>query len=241
MANLVGLANRFNTIQTSEPVYILNILDENRSSRENILRIRELLEKNVSEFNNLNETLKVITRVDLSISSGIIRAAKEYMVSDIIFGLGEKTTASERIFGNIFDHLLNSLQTLFAVKMDGNLSEYRRFVVNIPANLEHEPTFFSVIRKINRIPDPETELEFRVENDDSVAKIKSALPKRNRHKITYSSVGFNVPEGSPGTVHILFLMRKQSVSYNAKNNTMVHKAISSNSTDDYIVVVPGFE
>ncbi|MFH0756792.1 MAG: cation:proton antiporter [Bacteroidota bacterium] len=241
MANLVGIANRFNTLQTSDPVYVLNILDENRSSRENILRIREILEKNVSEFNNLNESLKVITRVDLSISSGIIRAAKEYMVSDIIFGLGEKTTASERIFGNIFDHLLNGLQTLFAVKIEGNLSEYRRFVVNIPANLEHEPSFFSVIRKINKLPDPDNELEFRVENDEAVAKIRAALPKRNRHKITYSSVGFNVPEGFQGTVNILFLMRKQSVSFHAKNNNMVHKAISSNSSNDYIVVVPGFE
>jgi Kef-type K+ transport system membrane component KefB len=241
MAILVGLANRFNTIHTSEPVYVLNILNENRSSRENILNIRKLLEENVSEFNNLSENHKVITRVDLSISSGIIRAAKEYMVSDIIFGLGEKTTASERIFGSIFDHLLNSLQTLFAVKIDGNLSEYRRFVVNIPANLEHEPSFVSVIRKINRIPFPDNVLEFRYENDESLDKIKSGLPKRNRHQIKYSAVGFNVPESNQETVNILFHLRKQSVSFSARNNNMVRKAISSHTAHAYIIVVPGFE
>ena len=119
--NLVVIANKFNNLHTSDPIYVLNILDENKSSRENILRIREMLEKNVSEFNNLNENLKVITRVDLSISSGIIRAAKEYMVSDIVFGLSGKTTTSQRIFGNIFDHLMNSTQTLFAVKIKDNL------------------------------------------------------------------------------------------------------------------------
>ncbi len=240
MDTLVGIANRINTMHTSEPVYVLNILDENRSSRENILNIRAMLENNISEFNNLNENLKVITRVDLSISSGIIRAAKEYMVSDIVFGLGEKTTASQRIFGNIFDHLLNSLQTLFAIKVKGNLSEYRRFVINIPANLEHEHSFVSVMRKINKMPKPDNELEFRYENSDTMNKIKAALPKRNKHHVTFSSVGFNVPEGNPETINIFFLLRKQSVSYNAKNNRMVRMAISSNNTTDYIIVVPGF-
>ena len=81
---------------------MLNILDENKSSRENILRIREMLEKNVSEFNNLNENLKVITRVDLSISSGIIRAAKEYMVSDIVFGLSGENNCVTTYFWEYF-------------------------------------------------------------------------------------------------------------------------------------------
>lgn len=241
MANLVGIANNFNTIQTSEPVYVLNILNENRSTRENILKIRQTLENNVSEFNNLNENLKVITRVDLSISSGIIRAAKEYMVSDIVFGWGEKTTTSQRIFGNIFDHLLNSLQTLFAVKISGNLSDYNKIIVNIPAHLEHEPSFASIIRKINKLPKPESELEFRVEQDECFVKIKSLLPKRNKHKIIYSATGFNEPGNDLMTINILFLLRKQSVSYNFKNNTVVQKVISSNNTKDYIIIVPGFE
>ena len=100
MANLIDIAICFHKVNQTESVFLLNILSENKSSRENILKIRESLENNVSEFNNLNENLKVITRVDLSISSGIIRAAKEYMISDIIFGWGDKPTTSERIFGN---------------------------------------------------------------------------------------------------------------------------------------------
>lgn len=241
MANLIGIANTFHTVHTSEPVYVVNILNETRSSRENIIKIRETLENNVSEFNNLNENLKVITRVDLSISSGIIRAAKEYMVSDIVFGWGEKTTTSQRIFGNIFDHLLNSLQTLFAVNISGNLPDYSRFIVNLPANLEHEPSFFSIIRKISKLPKPESELEFRAENEECFAKIKSVLPKRNKYQVTYSPKELNIMESAQGTINILFMLRKQSISYNTKNNNMVSKAISSNNANDYIIVVPGFE
>jgi hypothetical protein len=163
------------------------------------------------------------------------------MVSDIIFGLGGKTTASQRIFGNIFDHLLNSVQTLFAIKMDGTVSEYRRYVVHVPTNLEHEPSFISVTRKINSLPDPDQELEFRFESDHSVEKVRSALPRRSRHRIIYSSVGFNIPDNQPETLNILFLLRKQSVSFHARNNNLVRKAILAGTVHEYIIVVPGFE
>ena len=241
MENLVGLASSFNPNQSTEAVYVLNIVDDSRSSRENILNIRKILENNVSEFNNLSENLKVITRVDLSISSGIIRAAKEYMVSDIVFGLAGKSTASQRIFGNIFDHLLNSLQTLFAIKIESSLSDVRKFVIHIPARLEHEPSFESVFRKILRLRRPKTEIDFRCEQENTAIKIRSALPKRNRLSVNYSPDGFNIPESTQGTVNVLFLLRKQSVSYNVKNNRTVTQVSSSNNKHDFIIIVPGFE
>lgn len=241
MENLVGLANSIHPVQSSEPVYVLNILDDNRSSRENILKIREMLENNVSEFNNLNENLKVITRVDLSISSGIIRAAKEFLISDIVFGLAGKSTASQRIFGSIFDHLMNSEQTLFAIKIEASIADIKRFVIHIPARLENEPAFESVFRKILALRKPATEFEFRCEHENTAKKIRSIWPKRNRFRVIYRSDGLNVPERNPGTVNVLFLMRKQSVSYHIKNNRMVSQATSSNNTCDFIIIVPGFE
>ena len=103
------------------------------------------------------------------------------------------------------------------------------------------PHFCPSCIKLAGLRRPDNELEFRCENNDSVPKIKAALPKRNKYQITSDHGSFNVPESNPGTINILFLLRKQSVSYNAKNNKMVLKAISSNNTSDYIIVVPGFE
>ena len=241
MAGLVEIANKFNAVYSSEPVYVLSILNENRSASENILKIRKTLENNISEFNNLSENLKVITRVDLSISGGIIRAAKEYMVSDIVFGWGEKTTTSQRIFGNIFDHLLTSIQTLFAIKLSKGLALYSKVVVNVPANFDHEHSFIPIIRKINQLPGTGSKLEFRAEDEAYLVKIKSLLSKKARHRIIYNTKGFNEPGNEPETINIFFLLRKQSVSYNLKHNTVVEKMISANSINDFILVVPGFE
>ena len=241
MSNLVSIANCMQQINPGEPIYLLNILNENTSSRENILKLKETLENNVSEFNHLNENLKVITRVDLSISSGIIRAAKEYMVSDIVFGQGEKTSTSQRIFGNIFDHLLTSLQTLYAIRISGNISDYNRFIVHIPLNLEYEPSFPSMIRKLNKLPKAKDEMEFRPENEACTEKLKALLPKKNKHTISYSSTGFNIPAQIPGSIEIFFLLRKQSVSYNPQNNHDVRRIIYHPNSTNQIIVVPGFE
>jgi Na+:H+ antiporter len=241
MSGLVSIANSMQRVNPDEPIYLLNILNDNTSSRENILKLKETLENNVSEFNHLSENLKVITRVDLSTSSGIMRTAKEYMVSDIVFGQGEKSSASQRIFGNIFDHLLSCLQTLYAVRISGNTSDYNRFIVHIPLNLEYEPAFPSIIRKLNKLPKAKDEMEFRLENESCTSKLRTLLPNKNKHKIKYSSSGFNVPDNRPRSISIFFLLRKQSVSYNLQNNHNVRKIISKLDSNNQIIVVPGFE
>ncbi|MBN1119212.1 MAG: cation:proton antiporter [Bacteroidales bacterium] len=241
MANLIGIANCFQKVNQSEPVYVINILNEDKSSRENILKIKESLETNVAEFNNLNENLKVITRVDLSISSGIIRAAKEYMATDIVFGWGDKSTPSQRLFGSVFDHLLNSLQTLYAIKIIGKHTDYDKIVVHIPSNLEFEPSFMSIILKLNKLPKAEDQLIFQTENVSGEEKIKTIIPRKNKHEIFYKANNCNISDNSKGTINVFFILRKQSVSYNLKNNSQVQKIISNENINNQIIVVPGYE
>ena len=84
-------------------------------------------------------------------------------------------------------------------------------------------------------------MEFRCESNESVLAVKSVLPKRRKYQITLNPGSFNVPDSMPETINIHFLLRKQSVSYNAKSNKMVLQATSSHNTCDYIIIIPGFE
>lgn len=241
MANLILVANAFHKLNQTEPVYLLNILNENKSTRKNILMVREALENNISEFNNLNENLKIITRIDLNIASGIIRAAKEYMISDIIFGWSDKTTTSQRIFGTIFDHLFTGTQTLFALKFSNTLSNYRNFVVHIPANLESESSFVPIISKLIALPKSDDHLFFYVKNEQCIQKITTLIPKKKKFTIDICMEATPEPINDSDSINILFLLRKQSVTYHAKNNVLVEKAIASNQISNCIIVVPGFE
>ena len=220
---------------------MLNILKENNSTRKNIHMVREALENNISEFNNLNENLKVITRIDLNIASGILRAAKEYMISDIIFGWSDKTTTSQRIFGTIFDHLFTGTQTLYALRVSDALTNYRNFVVCIPDNLEFESSFVPITSKLLALPKPDDRLLFKVKNSECIQKIKSLIPKKKKFTVDFCSDDIPEPINDSGTITILFLLRKQSVTYHARNNALVEKAMASNQIPNCIIVVPGFE
>lgn len=241
MSNLIGIANRFQKQNQTEPIYVLNIVSENKSTKENIIGVKKDLEKNVDEFNHLIETLKVITRVDLNVSSGIIRAAKEYMVTDIVFGWSFKNTTSQRIFGNIFDHLLKSQQTLYAINISNPLNSFKKYIINLPQHLEHEPSFVSIIQKMNELPEPYNQILFRVENEACIEKLKLLLPKKPKYEIVYSSAQFNEPDSGSTILNIFFMLRKQSVAYQLKNNNAVQKIIENSENHNQMIVVPGFE
>ncbi|NJO87593.1 MAG: hypothetical protein HC831_00495 [Chloroflexia bacterium] len=90
MHNLVSIANSFQEPGSAEQIYVLNIVNDDYKVKENLLEIRKNLEENLSDYNNLRENMRVITRIDLNVSSGILRSAKEYQASDIVFGWSEK-------------------------------------------------------------------------------------------------------------------------------------------------------
>ncbi|NJM15148.1 MAG: cation:proton antiporter [Bacteroidales bacterium] len=98
MESLVNLAYAFRQPHAGEPVYLLSIVNDD-DTQDNLLKVRETLEENVSEFNHLVEGIKVVTRVDLSISSGIIRTAKEHAITDIVFGWGGRNSPTQKVFG----------------------------------------------------------------------------------------------------------------------------------------------
>jgi len=240
MSKLIGIATRFQNQNQTEPVFVLNIVSEDKSNRENIIGIKKELEKNVDEFNHLFENLKVITRVDLNISSGIIRTAKEYMATDIVFGWSYKNTTSQRIFGGIFDHLQRSQQTLYAINIAEHLSSFTKIMVNVPQHLEHEPSFVGIIQKLIKLPNSNTHLVFRLETEECIDKIRLLLPKKSKYEIRFSLSDFNEPVSEATVLNIFFMLRKQSVSYQTKNNTAVQKIIENTENHNQIIVVPGF-
>ncbi len=240
--NLVSIANSFQPDQSVDTIYVLTIINDDKNAKAKLVRIRETLEKSIDEYNNLNENLKVITRVDLNVSSGILRAAKEYMVSDIVFGWSRKTSASERIFGSIFDHLLNSIHTLYACNLRGNLKEINKVTIQIPDQLEREPSFGSIITRINSLPiDQDGVFEFQSDSAACLQRIKSILPKRKKHNISFQHTIEELTEINSKVLSILFLLRKQSIAFNPRNNNKVNKIISSHKNISFIIVVPGYD
>jgi Kef-type K+ transport system membrane component KefB len=245
MAQLVGLSIRLQDRLSPSPVYVLNIIHDDKSTRENMTQIRNLLEVNVSEFNNLNESVRVITRVDLNVSSGILRAAKEYMVSDIILGWGGRTTASKKIFGSVFDQLYGGTQTLYVCNFAEPLEETDTMVILIPLHLEHEKSCDLIIKRISRLPLRQGgRIEVHAPHDEIPAAMRSSLSRKRKIEILHRPMAASgnislVP--ARGKMHVLILPRKQSISYHAGYNSSIRRQIPVIEGGNFILIVPGFE
>ncbi|MBN1951933.1 MAG: cation:proton antiporter [Bacteroidales bacterium] len=239
MSNLVSLAHCFQQTNQSEPVYLLNILNEKTSTREHIINTHRTIENNVSDFNNLHENLKVLTRVDLNISSGIIRVAREYMITDIVLGIGDVRNASERIFGSVLDNLMKSEQNLFGLKVTTPLNQLRFMRIFVPPLLMKDPLFPGILGKIAKLS---ASLNFRVifsclpGNDLPALKSMFSGSFKNAEM---EEVGDFYSGKEKGLLTVIFMFRKESAVYDATVNTRAKVFLGDLKQGNTLTIVPG--
>ena len=245
MAQLVKLALKLKDRMSPNPVYLLSIVHDNIRTRENLARIRNILEANVSEFNDLNESVKVITRVDMNVSGGILRTAKEYMVSDIIIGWGSRTTASRKIFGSIFDQLYGGEQTLYVCNLTEPPELTERLVILIPSCLEYEISYPLILERLSRLPlRSGAQIEIHAPHEEIPDALRSSLSRKRKVEILHKPMAPHADISlAPARkkMHVLILPRKQSVSYHAGYNSNIRRQIPAIEQRSFILIVPGFE
>ncbi|MBN1597329.1 MAG: cation:proton antiporter [Bacteroidales bacterium] len=243
VSNPATMANSFQTSQSAEPIYILSIVNDDNYTRENLVRIRETLEKDISEFNNLSENLKVITRVDLNISSGILRAAKEYLTSDIILGWSDKITASQRIFGSILDHLKKGTQTLYVCHFETPLNEIDTANIIIPAGIEFDPIFPDILDRIMKLPLKRNyKINYLLLDRSDKSGIKDLLRGlfiRNSRINLYNIDERTFGHSERHSLSVLISPRKESVGFKASVNSKLQKMLFTEDHINFIIIIPG--
>lgn len=244
MAPLVELAIKMQDRIAPGPVYVLNIIHDDISTREDISRIRHMLEAIVSEFNNLSEHVHVITRVDLNISGGIVRTAREYLATEIILGWGGMDKAPMKILGSVFDQLYRGTQILYVCKFRGYPEETETLKILFPKHFEYERSFNQIMKRISRLP---VRSGGRIElysDGDIPPAVRSFLPGRKKVQFVSGPMTqmFNEPLESSldKTLYILFLPRKQSLSHHPSYNSLVRKQIPALESGNFILIIPGF-
>ncbi len=139
---LVDLAIMVKNPKLNEPVYPLSVVIDDDEAREKVLEAQKKLEKVVMHAASSDHILYPVSRVDLNIASGIIRAIKELMITQIVIGWNGKTTAKERFFGSVLDNVLaGTEQMVLVTKLVYPVNTVKNMVVAIPPGAEIEPFF----------------------------------------------------------------------------------------------------
>jgi Kef-type K+ transport system membrane component KefB len=135
-----------------QPIYMLTVVPDDGKAREQILLNNKMFESAIFHAAATENTLQLVSRVDLNVTNGITRAIKELMISKVIVGWNGKATTTDFIFGSLLDNLISkSEQMTFVVKIEKQLSTFRRMIVVVPLNAEWEIGYTSWITVLQRI------------------------------------------------------------------------------------------
>ncbi len=139
---LIDLAIMMKNPKSDEPIYPMSVVNDDAESRKRILLNDKLFENAISHARAAEVDVEVISRVDLNVAGGIIRAVKDLAISDIIIGWNGKPSAVDIFFGTIMSHVLEkTAQTVLVSKINQPVNTFRRLVVVVPYQAELETGF----------------------------------------------------------------------------------------------------
>ncbi|MBC8173435.1 MAG: cation:proton antiporter, partial [Chitinophagales bacterium] len=137
---------------SKEPIYALAVVDDDIKAREKIIENKKMLEHAVSHASATDTKVEIVTRVDLSISHGILRSMKELGITEMVMGWTDRTSAIDKIFGSVLENVLpSSEQMIYVVKLIHPINTFRRICIVIPPYAEYELGFIKWLHNLKML------------------------------------------------------------------------------------------
>ncbi len=149
---LMDIAIMIRGTKSTEPIFPLTVARESKYVEAAVASSEKLLSHAVVHAAAADIPVIPVTRVDLNIASGIVRATKELRISDIVIGWNGEITTRDRVFGSVLDQLLDqSDETILVSKIDQPINTTEKVLLAIPPMSQYEPGFgnsFQTIKKL---------------------------------------------------------------------------------------------
>lgn len=150
--NLIDLSIMLKNPDYHEPIYPLAVVIDNEHAEEEIFKKNKMLQEAIKHASATDHDVQLVSKIDLNISSGILRAIKEMMITEVVLGWNAKITARDRIFGSVLDNLLeNTEQMILVCKIAQPLNTTRRIIVFVPLNADLERGYLRWIRSVKTL------------------------------------------------------------------------------------------
>jgi hypothetical protein len=168
---LIDLSILIKNPRSQEPIFPLTVVNDDAESRRRILLNDKLFADAVRHATAAEVEVEVVSRVDLNVAGGIVRAVKDLAISDIVIGWNGKPSAVDIFFGTIMSQVLvHTTQTVLVSKILQPVNTFQRIIVVVPRNAELESGFGRWLTILQRfVSQLGAKLEFfTVEEDPSV-------------------------------------------------------------------------
>ncbi len=220
VTQLVDFSFLIKSAGQNQPVYPLSIILDEKNARERIMESQRLIEPLLQHAAERQLTLSPIHRVDVSAVSGILRASKEILATDIVIGWRPKISATEKIFGTLHDQLMEeTAEMIFVVHFTKSPMDFDKLKVVFGPKTHQEPGFAHLSRRlINTCKSLNAALHLMAptEGADAFKKLAGAdLPKEFQtntpeHEEAYFSLHENP---NPSELTVFVSARREACSF----------------------------
>ncbi|WP_299706287.1 cation:proton antiporter [uncultured Pontibacter sp.] len=244
LESLVDLAIMLKNPQYHEPIYPLAVVIDDEHAEEEIYKKNKMLQEAIKHASATDHDVQLVSKIDINVASGILRAIKELMITEVVLGWNAKITTRDRIFGTILDNLLNNTEQMILVcKIMQPLNTTNRLVVIVPANAELERGFLRWMRAIRLLA---TQLGAKVvfmtgrrtlnRLKAVVKNSKPAIDATYMPRPTMAEFEKNQTGISKDDMVVVVSARKSTVSYNGTLDT-VPRVLSRNYKDNSFIII----
>ncbi len=147
--HLIQFAEYVSEKLKKSPITLLRVMKDETE----LPKVQELAAKAEEISHNFGIATEWAIRVDVNISSGIVRAAMEMLASKIIMGWSGKYISSRRwIFGTILEGVLaEAKQPVYICSLKQPIEQLSQIYFLIPRNAEFDPSFKNCMNSFQKI------------------------------------------------------------------------------------------
>ncbi|WP_161889604.1 cation:proton antiporter [Pontibacter russatus] len=242
--SLLDLSIMLKNPEYNEPIYPLAVVIDNEHAEEEIYKKNKMLQEAIKHASATDNDVQLVSKIDINIASGILRAIKELMITEVVLGWNGKITTRDRIFGTVLDNLLDSTDEMVLVcKIIQPLNTTTRLVVIVPTNAELERGFMRWIRSVKLLSQQlGAPVVFRGRKR-TLNKLKSVVseskPAVEAQYVPYNNLNEIATMKSELKVDdmvVVISARKGTMSYNS-NLDYVPRVLSRDYKDNSFIVI----
>ena len=241
---LIDLAILIKNPQSDEPIYPLSVVNDDDKAKNKIILNDKLFANAIAHATAAEVKVEIVSRVDLNVAGGIVRAAKDLAISDVIIGWNGKPNAVDFFFGTIMSQVLKtSNQTVMVSKILQPINTFWQIHVIIPLNAELEVGFNHCLEKISRlISQLGARLVFHIVGNEAKGYRKNMVNHASLQKAEYKTLdswdNFDKLNQSFSDNDLLLIIsaREHTVSF-TKGMELLPKVLSDSFQDTSFVII----
>ncbi len=246
--NLLNFSILIKDPASKEPLYPITVMPDDDKTHEKIALHRKELEKAAMHASSTDNSVHIITRVDLNVIDGIARAIKEFSITKVVIGWNDKLNPMNLLFGSILDKLLKKTEkTIFVTKISEPVEFINKIYIHLPPHLDNEQGYPELAYTFKNIAKNTGKEVIFLGDKITLEKIRMEMEARKPQiHAKFQEIGFGKQELSDLSERfhkhdmiILVRPRKHSVSYARPVEDYTRRIMRMYAKYNFVLVYPG--